>query len=250
MAPATNERRSISVLSLDLRSVMRGLRSRVVAQPRRPRFPFCELYARVSSLWRPFDVAASHRMYVVKWRQERAWVHLERMRRRRVRRVRRGNAGRRPRLRALPADGVRHEVSVEDLIAFDLPDAVLFDVVVLVDAAHPLTVALPLAHDAERTRPHLGALPIGRDVDDGLELHVIVLQPELVVGRLAVQVQVAAHARRAGVDAAHRDLDATRRREDAGQVVPLEVCQVVTVDRVHALELRDVLEQAEAALER
>ena len=79
---------------------------------------------------------------------------------------------------------------------------------------------------------------------------MVVLETELVVGRLAVEVQVAAHAGRTGVDAAHRDLDGARRREDPRQIVPLQVREVVAVDRVQPLELRHVLEQADAALER
>ncbi len=149
--------------------------------------------------------------------------------------------------RILPARLIGREVRVHLVIGAELPDVAFLDEVVLVDAAHPGRVLLEVAHHREGARAQVRGLAVRRHVDDELVLHVVV-QDALVEALLAIQIEVAAHRRLADVDAAQRDLDRAVLREELGERVPLERREVVAVDALQVLDLRDVLELPDFAV--
>ena len=126
--------------------------------------------------------------------------------------------------------------------------ALFLDENVLVDAAHPHAELIVVAHDAEGARAHAGGLAIGRDINHGLVLHVIVKEAVLDV-LLAVEIQVPPHARRTDIDSAHRDFDRALIGEDPGEIVPLVPREVIAVDRVEILDVDCVVQKLKPVTE-
>ena len=166
--------------------------------------------------------------------------HLEREARRRIGRERLARARHAAPRVARPAAFVARRPGIERVVDAELPDAVLFDELVLVErCAHRSTRAeIQLLH---HPRAHLGRLAVGRDMDDGLVLHVVA---EPVLGRtfLAEHVeQERAHALAADVDTALRELDRAVRGEQVREIVPEVLVEVVAVRARQVVDLVEVL---------
>src|SRR5690606_14145762 len=123
-----------------------------------------------------------------------------------------------------PAALVRDDEALEPMELRDLPDAVLFDVRVLVRAFAPIRAfAEPAGHDQSAPARFRG-LAVGRDRDHRHELHVLV-ELALRQARAAVadRVEVFAHALLADVDTVEADLDRAVLREEVRDLVPPRV---------------------------
>jgi hypothetical protein len=179
---------------------------------------------------------AGDRIAIVERRDVRFRIDGVRLRRRLVGRQLRACGRRGLRVLGPPFVVVGDERRIE-MQRLEFPDAILFDEAVLVRAFAPSTGALIFAGHCELAAADASGHAVGRDVDDGLELDVVV--QHAVSGALrAEQLQECAHARLAGVDALLGPLDGAVSGEQIGDLIPHVAVEVVAVD---ALEILDVL---------
>jgi hypothetical protein len=168
--------------------------------------------------------------------------------RRTVRRQRRARLRRSARA-VRPALLIVREVRGVHVVQLELPHAVLFDELVLVDAAHPGAGTAEGAELAEGAAAHLGGLAIRRDGDHGLELHVVVQVVGLDVLR-PEQMHRLADAGLTHIDAALRDLHGGVFGKQIDEIVPLLLVEVVAVGGDQVLDGVDVFQTLDARLER
>ena len=167
--------------------------------------------------------------------------HLERERRRRIGRKRAARPRHSAARAASPAAVVAGRPRVERVVDAELPDAVLFDELVLVQRrAHRR--ARPEVQLLHHARAHLGRLAVGRHVNHRLVLHVVA-EPAFGRAFLAEHVeQERAHALAADVDAALRELDRAVHGEQIREIVPEILVEVVAVRARQIVDLVEILD--------
>src|SRR6185437_8998014 len=136
-----------------------------------------------------------------------------------------------------PSTFVRGEEAGVIVKARDLPDTVLLDVVVLVNARAPLGIVMVVTEDRDLAPASLRGAPVSSDIDDGLQLHAVI---DLAIGQAGARVAAAladqplADSRASDVDAIDAHFHRRVIGEERGRFAPVALVEIVAVG---ALEL-------------
>src|SRR5277367_2861881 len=133
----------------------------------------------------------------------------------------------------IPALVVVHVVSHVVVQLLDFPDAVFLHVLVLVGSLRPLRAPMQSSELLECAPASLGSQAVRRDINHGLELHVVEERSVLEFGK---RVEIRAHAVLANPYTAQTNFERAVFREKIGGLVPLAFVHVVAVG---ALEIGD-----------
>ncbi len=128
----------------------------------------------------------------------------------------------------------------------DLPDAVFLDVVVLENAGSPFGVFVVLAEKREFAPTAFRGHAVGRDVDNRLKLHVVVV---LAVGKAgagiaaAIELDQLADTVLADIDAVVAELGRGIGRKKIRRLVPITAIEIIAIGHLEILDLVGVLDQ-------